>query len=150
MTATNHALTGAVVASIIKQPVLAIPLAFVSHFVCDSIPHFDSEKDKKLAKWAIPLDLSIAFVLVLYLTFLVDIGIPGWLVFLSMAAATSPDIVWGWRYFKLRDLQKMVEKPMLITTYYHLKIQWSETKKGIVVEALWFIAMSTILYYKAH
>lgn len=40
MIATNHALTGAAIAVVIKQPILAIPLAFVSHFICDAIPHF--------------------------------------------------------------------------------------------------------------
>ena len=41
MTATNHALTGAAIATLGKAtPICAIPLAFASHFVCDSLPHF--------------------------------------------------------------------------------------------------------------
>ena len=41
MTATNHALTGATIATLVRQPYLAIPLAFLSHFFCDALPHFD-------------------------------------------------------------------------------------------------------------
>ena len=40
MTTTAHALTGAAIAVVIKKPKLAIPLAFLSHFACDALPHF--------------------------------------------------------------------------------------------------------------
>jgi hypothetical protein len=141
MTATNHALTGAVIALAVKQPALALPLAFLSHFVCDAIPHFDTEKDNKLAKIVIPLDLLLAVILILSFTFLLDTDIQPWLLFGCMALATSPDIVWGWRFYKLRNLRKIIEEPMLVTTRLHQRIQWSETRKGSFVEAPWFIVM---------
>ena len=40
MTATNHILTGATIALAVNHPAVAIPLAFVSHFAWDAIPHF--------------------------------------------------------------------------------------------------------------
>ena len=42
MTATNHALTGAAIGFIVGVPAIAIPLALISHFVLDAIPHFRS------------------------------------------------------------------------------------------------------------
>ena len=41
MTAPNHALTGALIGLTISNPALALPLAFLSHLVCDAIPHYD-------------------------------------------------------------------------------------------------------------
>jgi hypothetical protein len=41
MTSTAHALVGAAIASRLQNPTLAVPLAFFSHFVLDSIPHWD-------------------------------------------------------------------------------------------------------------
>ena len=40
MTATNHALSGALIGLAVMQPILALPLAFVSHFMLDAVPHF--------------------------------------------------------------------------------------------------------------
>ncbi len=41
MTATAHALVSAAIAAAIPNPSLALPLAFVSHFVMDAVPHWD-------------------------------------------------------------------------------------------------------------
>ncbi len=41
MTATAHALVSGAIAATIPNPTLAIPLAFVSHFVMDAVPHWD-------------------------------------------------------------------------------------------------------------
>lgn len=41
MTATAHALIGASLAVRITNPLLGIPLAIISHFIADLIPHWD-------------------------------------------------------------------------------------------------------------
>ncbi len=41
MTATAHALAGAVIATKISNPFIGLPLAFLSHFILDTIPHWD-------------------------------------------------------------------------------------------------------------
>lgn len=41
MLATSHALTGAVILKIIPDPRIAFPLAFLSHFALDLVPHWD-------------------------------------------------------------------------------------------------------------
>lgn len=46
MTATNHALSGALIGALLPLPV-AIPLAFISHFAMDKIPHFGIEDEKR-------------------------------------------------------------------------------------------------------
>jgi len=41
MLLTPHTVAAIVIASLIKQPEFALPLAFASHFVLDLIPHWD-------------------------------------------------------------------------------------------------------------
>src|SRR5437868_12727087 len=41
MTATSHALVGTVIAAKVGDPLLAIPLALLSHLILDMIPHWD-------------------------------------------------------------------------------------------------------------
>lgn len=46
MLATSHALTAGVILKTIPDPKIALPLAFISHFVLDLIPHWDFMTDK--------------------------------------------------------------------------------------------------------
>jgi len=46
MTITNHILAGAIIGAVIKEPALALPIAFASHFVMDALPHFGYEGNK--------------------------------------------------------------------------------------------------------
>lgn len=52
MTATAHALVGAVIAAKVGNPFLAYPVALGSHFFMDLIPHWDAgtswEKKKRI------------------------------------------------------------------------------------------------------
>lgn len=41
MTATAHALVSGAIAAAIGNPTVALPLAFVSHFLMDAVPHWD-------------------------------------------------------------------------------------------------------------
>lgn len=41
MLGTPHMMTGAAIGKIVRRPHLALPLAFSSHFLLDSIPHMD-------------------------------------------------------------------------------------------------------------
>lgn len=147
MTATNHALTGAVIALAVKKPELAIPLAFAIHFVMDALPHFDAGPNSaKLAKPTIFVDVIIATSLTLALSLLLKTSTPGWLIFASALACMSPDLVWGWRYYKLRDFRKIISEPMSSFSRFHQKIQWSETRRGILVEIFWFILFVWLIY----
>lgn len=47
MTATGHALIGVLIASRFTNPIIGIPLSFVSHFAFDIMPHWDSGTNMK-------------------------------------------------------------------------------------------------------
>src|SRR5437588_210970 len=99
MRATTHALTGAAIGFLIRQPLAAIPLSVASHFVCDALPHFDKDTSHK-ASWhrsktfkrALVADTIGCLVLVSYLAFNHPVH---WLLAVVCAfMATSPDLLW--------------------------------------------------------
>ncbi len=93
MTATAHALIGASLAVKITSPQIGIPLAIISHFVADLIPHWDAgtnhrKKSLNRIKIEAAIDVLVGFALV-FLIFrnLVD---PVYL-FVMVIAAQLPD-----------------------------------------------------------
>ncbi|HUD04430.1 MAG TPA: hypothetical protein VMR59_00375 [Patescibacteria group bacterium] len=68
MTATGHALIGTIIAAKIGNPALAIPIAFASHYLADTVPHWDTatNRDRKSkTRFTIEsvVDLLLGFVL---------------------------------------------------------------------------------------
>lgn len=145
MTATNHALTGTAIALIVKQPALAIPLAFLSHFVTDAIPHSLAEgMSEKAARRIADVD----GVLAIGLTLIVSIAasqVSFWLMIFCALAAFGPDFIWIWRYYKLGSINKVTHAPMSKFSRFHQKIQWSESRKGYLVELVWFAVVMYII-----
>ena len=151
MTATNHALTGAVIALAVKNPALAIPLAFASHFATDALPHFgihikDVFKRNHSKQFRIVLITDLILASLLGLSILTFLGSKTSNLELAacMFAAVSPDLVWGIRFFK-EIIRKAYKPPQEWFSKFHLWIQWSETPYGIIVELLWFGVMLTAL-----
>ncbi len=69
MTATSHALIGASLAAKIANPLIGIPLAFVSHFLADLTPHWDAgtnhrNKTKMRLRMEAVFDVLLGFALV--------------------------------------------------------------------------------------
>jgi membrane-bound metal-dependent hydrolase YbcI (DUF457 family) len=150
MTATNHVLTGATIALTIKQPVLAIPLSFLSHFVLDSLPHFGvplqdvfANDKNRFVRIIIFMDTLLTIIAFIILTFFVRFHVANWVVFSCMAAAYAPDSVWLYRFISL--YKSRILKPENWFTRFHSFIQWGERQWGIWVEAAWFIVASDLI-----
>lgn len=137
MTATNHALSGALIGLVVTQPVLALPLAFISHFVLDAIPHFGLDdfgghlKAKKKFHRILCVD---AVLLSLVIIFLIANG-ASWLVFACLFLAGSPDLIWAYRYVIKEKFGKVPPSPKNAFDRFHSNIQTSQTLQGIYVEA---------------
>jgi hypothetical protein len=153
MTATNHAITGALVATLLKEPLLAIPVAFVIHFVMDTIPHFgfkvegveDLKKRNldKLFKKVLISDVAVAALLLFIIPIALSEAYSWWVVLACMIACISPDLVWAYRfYYEIRS-KKLLPQSWL--TKFHNYIQWAETPKGAIFEAAWFLVSASIL-----
>ena len=145
MTATNHALTGAIIGLTIASPA-ALPIAFLSHYILDALPHFgwpgdDSGKLKtNLFRNYLFAEAFICFLIVLLLFVAQPTNwfLAAWCAFL----AALPDWFSYGRYKKTR-----LGKPYAPNAYERFahKIQWFEKPIGGVVEIVWAIAAIFIL-----
>lgn len=147
MTATNHALTGAVIGLSVGNPLIALPAALLSHFVCDAIPHFSDPKlkvgSRQFANY-LACDALGAVGVALFLTILRPDSwfVACWCAFL----ATSPDLMWAGRFFRAQKSKKKnadTPLPTHILARFHSRIQWFAKPVGAVVEYAW--AIGTVL-----
>jgi hypothetical protein len=137
MTATNHALSGALIGAVITQPLIALPLAFASHFVLDAIPHLgfdDHGGHHKAKKMFAGMLLADAFFLSAVMVWLFIIGAP-LLVFACLFLAGSPDFIWAYRYIFKEKFGKKPEPVKNLFNRFHARIQTSQTLQGVWVEA---------------
>jgi len=150
MTATNHALTGAIIGLTIDKPYLAIPLALISHFICDAIPHYKSDNFEKLAKTYrfieyLSLEACLCFLIVLGLF----LARPDHWLAASLCAflATSPDFFWIKKYLSLKNSKQYTANAFEI---FASKIQWFQRPIGGFVELVWFLAAGYIYLSLLH
>lgn len=146
MTATNHALTGAIIGLVVGQPLLAVPAAVASHFICDALPHFKSNlPDKVMLKTKgfrnyLIVDASLCVLLVAILAIFQP---QHWLLASVCAfAATSPDLLWINKYLRIRRGKSWQRNSF---AKFAGGIQWFQRPIGAVVEVAWFIAAIIIL-----
>jgi hypothetical protein len=138
----NHAAVGAVIGLAI-QPMLAVPLAFASHFLLDALPHFGypgkggyGEAFKhKLTYFFIAFDAAGCAIL-LYLM----AGQP-LIVWTCALVAVTPDIFWLYRYFWYE--RKGLKAPGDGVTLWHRRIQWFERPIGFVIEVVFALGILT-------
>jgi hypothetical protein len=146
MTGLNHGITGAAIALVAKQPVLAIPLSFLSHFATDLVPHFGFD-EKYLFKRRFNILLITDFLLSVCLMVALGFIFPSqkWLIWACMIAAASPDLTWSYYKLYLEHIKKV--KPIYdpIAKFHHL-LQWSQSIPGAVVEAVWLILMGCLIF----
>jgi len=140
VTTTNHLLTGTIIGLVVHQPLVAVALAFASHFVQDAIPHFgyygkglgEAFKHKSVyfveALNIIGIPLLISLLLHSHQSF--------W-VFAAAFAAVSPDFMWVYRYFWFE--KKGLTPPTGLLAHFHQKVQWYEKPMGVIIELIWLI-----------
>lgn len=140
MTAINHALTGALIGLVIGEPIIAIPAALASHFICDAIPHWtpDTPSDKRLRSNTfrnyLIAEASLCFLLVLVLAL---VRPEHWLLACICAfIATSPDFLWIPKFIKTRSGQPW--KPGAYSRFA-TGIQWFIKPIGAATEIAWAI-----------
>ena len=145
-------MTGAVLALTIKNPAVAIPLSFISHYLQDLIPHWNysvnRQADKKDSFFATRFNLFLLtdFCLSVILMIVLALLFPAhkWLIWACMVAAAIPDLVWA--YYRLYKEHIKKQKPAYDPfTNLHARMQWSHTTAGALVEVAWFVAMGALI-----
>ncbi len=152
MAVSNHALTGAIIAAAITNPVIAIASAFISHFLMDALPHYGrherpEDKLKVKSHWLILRGDSIITIIVLTtIPFILRHKVHPTVCLLAMFAAILPDLIWVYRFIKLRRSKTKTYSKLNKFSLFHLKIQWGEFHKGIYIEAVVFFLMLIIIF----
>jgi len=146
MTATNHALTGALIGLSVHQPFLVLPLAFMSHFLLDALPHGEVaggySGSSQFTQYLI-IDASLCGLLVAVLV----VNQPSSWLLASICAflAASPDLMWAQGYLRARKGIKTQLKPKYALARFHAWVQWYQRPLGWAVEAVWATTAVTLL-----
>lgn len=138
MTATNHVLTGVVIGLTIHQPVLAIPLALVSHFALDALPHY-GEQDLTSKRFKIILAVeALAITIILTVIAMRQPAYWGLAIVCGLVAA-SPDFMWLPNF--IRDLRHSNDRKPYTSGIYHFHkaIQWAEKSYNWPYELVWLV-----------
>lgn len=145
MVATNHALTGAAIGLISGRPAIALPLALLSHFICDALPHYGSAnpnltiKSRRFRNYLI-IDASLCFLLVVALAYYQPVH---WqLAAVCAFVAAAPDFWWLNRFLTVRSSRTW--QPNWFSLWAQA-IQWFQRPIGAVVEVAWFVGAIAVL-----
>lgn len=146
MVAINHALTGAFIGLIIEKPIIAVPVALASHFICDALPHFGSRGPSDVAirtKFFRNYLISDALACVGLVAVLLILQPDAWLLAAVCAlVATSPDFLWIPKY--LAAIHNRTA-PVNLYTKFATGIQWFQRPIGIFVEIAWFVGLISLI-----
>jgi hypothetical protein len=151
MTATNHMLAGAVVATAIQQPLIVFPVVIASHFLLDMLPHFGvredipSERNKHpLFRYVLLIDLFLTVGLLLLLPSILRGTVSWWVLALGMFLAWAPDLMWVREFFQNAKAQEDRQRTGWMVDF-HQKIQWFEKPLGLITEVIFFGGMAVLL-----
>jgi len=144
VTGINHAVTGAVVALVVKEPLLALPIALLSHFAIDCLPHWDYKIPKHLKRRHLIIAADLVLSILLTVALAMIAGDLAWLVLACSFLAILPDAMWLSYIIWGKPSPHDSNTPLHLLRRFHFKIQWSETAHGAVVEMLWFALMSRV------
>jgi hypothetical protein len=138
MTGFNHVLTGSAIALIVRDPLLAAPLALVSHFILDAIPHFDHPHYQYGSKYFAGIMVADG-VISIGSVVLIMLAVPSlaWVIALCAFVAILPDFFWLYYYLNGR--------PQWWFFKFHSRIQWYERTPGLFVEASYLLFITTVI-----
>lgn len=146
MTATNHTLAGAIIGASIANPVLALLLALVSHLLLDLLPHFGKISIKtRQFKLYLGADIALASLVLLGILIVLPAN---WLLIIACGViAASPDLLSFPRWLAALKNQKYTQNKL---QNFLGRIQWGETKRGLIFEIPFAIAAAITLVKLLH
>lgn len=150
MTATNHALSGALIAATIPNPLIGLPLALISHFILDALPHFGNVaafNEHKSRSFLLVLLTDMAGACIVGLSIVLSQPQSWFYMGLAAFLATSPDLMWFPSFWRSRHGGSAVPGNNFVIRF-HTVIQWCEKPWGLLVE-IPFAAILVVLLMRA-
>ena len=153
MLITPHTLVGIALGTTIQNPAVAVPLAFIMHFLGDLVPHWDffshTDREQKLRGWrpiAVMADLSLAIALgmffVLYALWVVKSTDMAVNIFLCAVASVLPDVLEAPHIYMTPDKEPKITK--LIYFFQH-KMQFQAPLPWGIISQLGVMAFCLLL-----
>lgn len=149
MTVTNHILAGSIIGLNIKEPILAVFLAFASHFVMDMLPHFGYPGNRgytEVLKHKLSYIVGVITLLTTAWVVFILIDNNSWFPLICGVTAASPDVAGLYNYAayeKKGEFAKGLLK--LFQVQFHRGIQKFERPWGIFIEITVFIVLLLVL-----
>ena len=137
-------MTGVALLAVTRQPAMVLPMAFVSHFVLDALPHYGQlyEDRKRLFRSIVTVDTILLLSLLVY-----GIVQQEWLWIAAGLAALSPDFVWIYRFIVLEKFGKLRWQPVQNRfNRFHAWIQKHEFKNGVYIEVAYLCIISMTVF----
>ena len=128
---------GGVLAVSISSPVISLPLAFLSHYVLDYLPHFGQKYGHRDIRFrrAIMVDVFLITLLVSYL-----VVNSQWLAIVGGVVALSPDFAWIYRLVFVEKFGKVTVQPgMNKLNKFHSDIQVNESEQAYIVDNVFLV-----------
>jgi hypothetical protein len=125
MLSTPHLLVGAAIVKVMPEPTISLPIAFLSHFVFDSIPHWDGSP-KAPFNTKTSLGVMVDYAIGVSLVYLATVGLENqYFIWLGAFLATLPDFILG----AYRHYLSFFEKYALVAipNRFHMGIQRNVT-----------------------
>lgn len=143
MTGTNHAITGAIIGMVVA-PVAAVPLAIMSHFALDSIPHYGDNSLSQSEQRFRRIVIADAVITVTFLVSILIIRPAHWgIAIIAALLAMSPDLMWLPNF--MRASRGKQARPYNKVMHVHEKMQ-REHVWGWIVEAAWLLIFLPVFY----
>lgn len=147
MTATAHALVGALIAGKIGNPALALPLSFLSHFAGDILPHWDAgtnrrKKDREQVVFEAMLDVVAGFILSIVLYTLLSSTGNYIYLFACILASQAPDWLSA-PFIFFRSKIRIFKVIFKIQEEFHNKL---DKPWGIITQIVFLVVLYVLLY----
>lgn len=126
----NHAVVGGFIGKFLPLPI-ALPVALVSHFILDSLPHYGiphNQRNGLVWRLTTIFDFFFSWGFLGY----VLLSRHDWAMFACGITAASPDFIWVARIVRTRSFDLSKNKSRF--TKWHARIQRYERPWGIWVE----------------
>ncbi|HEY8999039.1 MAG TPA: hypothetical protein VIM53_01840 [Candidatus Saccharimonadales bacterium] len=143
MTGANHIATGALIGATFSAPVV-VPLAFVSHFAMDALPHFGNKGFSRRSKRFIAVVTIDALIVVAITATIIVLKPHHWQLMLAGGVlAMMPDAVHAPNF--LRELRgREMHRHESRLSRLHGRVQ-REYAWGIIVEVVWLALIAPFL-----
>ncbi len=121
MLSTPHLLVGAAIVKIVPDPAIGLPLAFLSHFALDSIPHWDGSP-KAPFNTKTTVGIIVDYAIGASLVYLATVGFENqYFIWLGAFLGTLPDFILGTYKHYLSYFEKF--RFIAIPNRFHMAIQ---------------------------